>query len=62
MIVVEEDDVIEVIVVLVDVLVVKVYWKVVRVFPDAIIDVSIVESDIDVEMDGVDDTVSIYKK
>ena len=53
---------IDVIVVSVDVLVVKVYWKVVAVSPDVIIDVSIVESDIDVEMDGVGDTVSIYKK
>ena len=53
---------IDVIVVSVDVLVVKVYWKVVGASPDVIIDVSKVESDIDVEMDGVDDTVSIYKK
>ena len=50
---------IDVIVVSVDVLVVKVYWKVVAVSPDVIIDVSIVESDI---VDGVGDTVSIYYK
>ena len=48
---------IDVIVVLVEVFVLKVYWKVVAVSPDVIIDVSIVESDI--EMDRVDDSASI---
>ena len=48
---------IDVIVVLVEVFVLKVYWKVVAVSPDVIIDVSKVESDI--EMDRVDDSASI---
>ena len=41
------------------VFVLKVYWKVVAVSPDVIIDVFKVESDMGVEMNSVGDTVSI---